>query len=162
MLHNDYIVLTREYLRRYKQFLKMRDTWLTEIKELDAELSTVHIAGSKYGTEPPSGESELNATESAADKRLRISEQRQRRLKDCQEIERLTDKIKAGLDAMPDDVSSILTAHYIDGVQWDTIAYNRGYSYQGIRKRGSRGIKRLAEYLFGLKAMPSRDIFLLA
>ena len=161
MLHNDYIVLTREYLRRYKQLLKMRDTWLTEIKGLDAELATVHIAGSKYGTEPISGVSELNATESAAAKRLRIAAQKQRRLKDCREIERLTDKIKAGLDAMPDDVSGILTSHYIDGVQWDTIAYSRGYSCDGIRKRGSRGIKRLAEYLFGLKAMTSGDIFLL-
>ena len=160
MIHNDYIVLTREYLRRYKQLLKMRETWLAEIKELDAELATVHIASSKYGTEPPTGEPELNATEASADKRLRISEQKQRRLKDCQEIERLTSKIQAGLDAMPEDVSSILTSHYIDRVQWDTIAYNRGYSYQGIRKRGSRGIKHLAEYLFGLKAMPAGEIFL--
>lgn len=161
MIHNDYIVLTREYLRRYKQLLKMREGWLAEIAGLDAELATVHIAGSKYGTEPPAGESELTATESAAAERIRISEQKQRRLKDCRKIERLTDKIKAGLDAMPEEIRGILIAHYIDGARWDTIAYNRGYSCQGIRKRGSRGIKRLAEYLFGLKAMPSDDIFLL-
>ena len=161
--YNDYVNLTRGYLKSYAELERMRDYWQKDTQEKAQELNGVSVAIARYGDNPGGGTGELSPTERAAAKRLLQKKELAARHHDIQEIERLHKDISNCLMAMHEDDARILKAHYIDGQSWYDLADEEGYSYSAIRQKGKRALHSLAKYLFGLKAMPeARQIVLIA
>ena len=64
--HNDYLLLTRGYLKDYKRLMDMRNGWIAEMSDTQRELASVPVAVSKYGDEPGGGSGESSPTERLA------------------------------------------------------------------------------------------------
>jgi hypothetical protein len=158
--HNDYLILTREYLKGYKRLTEMRRGWIAEIGDTERELASVPVAVSKYGDEPGGGSGESSPTERLAARRMALRERYGMREKDVAEIARLEALLRQAFAALGEEDARILKSHYINGATWYDIGDELGYSYQGIRKKGSRALHNLAQYIFGLKAARPQQIVL--
>ena len=160
--HNDYLILTREYLKGYKRLTEMRKGWIAEMGDAQRELASVPVAVSKYGDEPGGGSGDSSPTERLAARRMVLRERYAVREKDVTEIARLDALLRRAFAALGEEDARILRSHYINGATWYDIGDELGYSYQGIRKKGSRALHALAQYIFGLKAARPQQIVLIA
>lgn len=160
--HNDYLILTREYLKGYKRLTEMRKGWIAEMGDTERELASVPVAVSKYGGEPGGSSGDSSPTERLAARRMVLRERYAVRETDVAEIARLDGILHRAFGAMSEEDARILKLHYIDGATWYDIGDELGYSYQGIRKKGSRALHNLAQYIFGLKAASPQQIVLIA
>ena len=160
--HNDYLLLTRGYLKDYKRLMDMRKGWIAEMNDTQRELASVPVAVSKYGNEPGGGSGESSPTERLAARRMALQQKYGMRQKDVAEIARLEALLYHAFEAIGKEDARILKSHYIDGATWYDIGDELGYSYQGIRKKGSRALRDLAQYIFGLKAARPQQIVLIA
>ena len=161
--HNDYVILTKTYLKDYKRLSGMRDVWLHEMHDINSELAETAAAPiAQYGGEPGGGSGLSTPTERAAEHCMRLGTKRDERAADCAEVARLAGILQTALAAMEPEDAELLRMHYIEGLTWYDVGDKLGYSYQGIRKRGSRALHTLTQYIFGLKAVPPRQIVLIA
>lgn len=160
--HNDYLLLTRGYLKDYKRLMDMRKGWIAEMGDAERELASVPVAISRYGDEPGGGSGDSSPTERLAARRMALRERYGVREKDVAEIARLEALLHHAFAALGDEDARILKSHYINGATWYDIGDELGYSYQGIRKKGSRALHALAQYIFGLKAARPQQIVLIA
>lgn len=160
--HNDYLILTREYLKGYKRLTEMRKGWIAEMSDTQRELASMPVAVSKYGDEPGGGSGESSPTERLAARRMALQQKYVMRHNDVAEIARLEALLHQAFGAIGEEDARILKAHYIDGATWYDVGDELGYSYQGIRKKGSRALHALAQYIFGLKAARPQQIVLIA
>ena len=160
--YNDYLLLTRGYLKDYKRLMDMRKGWIAEMSDTQRELASVPVAVSKYGDEPGGGSRESSPTERLAARRMALQQKYGMRQKDVAEIARLEALLYHAFEAIGKEDARILKSHYIDGATWYDIGDELGYSYQGIRKKGSRALHNLAQYIFGLKTAHLQQIVLIA
>ncbi len=159
--HNDYLILTREYLKGYKRLTQMRKGWIAEMGDAERELASVPVATPRYGDEPGGGSGESSPTERLAARRMALRERYGVRERDVAEIARLDALLRRAFAALGEEDARILKSHYINGATWYDIGDELGYSYQGIRKKGSRALHALAQYIFGLKAARPQQIVLI-
>lgn len=160
--HNDYLLLTRGYLKDYKRLMDMRKGWIAEMSDIQHELASVPVAAPKYGDEPGGGSGDSSPTERLAARRMALQSKHGMRKQDSAEITRLERVLRRAFDSIGEEDARILKAHYIDGATWYEVGDTLGYSYQGIRKKGSRALRNFAQYIFGLKAARPQQIVLIA
>lgn len=160
--YNDYLLLTRGYLKDYKRLTEMRKGWIAEMGDAERELASVPVAISRYGDEPCGGSGDSSPTERLAARRMALQQKYGMRQKDVAEIARLEALLHHAFEAIGEEDARILKSHYISGATWYDIGDELGYSYQGIRKKGSRALHALAQYIFGLKAARPQQIVLIA
>lgn len=135
----------KDYLHKYRRMNTRLANIEDEIATIKAILADVSVAISRYGTEPGGGSSELNAVESAANQRLKVSQRLHELERERLELSGLLTRIDRALDMLDDRDRYIVKAHYIDGMRWQDIAMHCYYSEHGVRNRAYRALSAISD-----------------
>lgn len=159
---NDYMKLTRGYLRDYRKMEARIKAWAQEKADLLRELSDVPIAISRYGGEPGGGSGDMNVVERQADNRIKLESRCKEIDDDTAELKRLMTKIENAVSSLEPETCQLVWEHYVDGIAWYGIADRLYLSSDCVRKRGQRALADIADILFGRKAQPYKPVVLIA
>ena len=157
--YNDYIAITRRWLKDYNLF---KVTVKNMNKDIEAQQQILDMGSAapvaKYGDIPKGGSPELNAVEMAADDRIKRQQDIYKAVMNRDDIQRHIDRIDSAIDSLEDEDREVLQEHYLQGDSWEHIGHNRHYSEQWARKKGGKALRQVAFILFGLKAKPPEQI----
>lgn len=150
--HNDYLILTRNYLRKYPQLQQMTRTLLETIDEIDLELQDESIKTASYGPEAGGSMSELNGTEQAASNRLQL-DQRRRELITCwRRVSGLCHRLAAALDDLPEKERQCIELFFFQGYTYERMARVLYSSERTCRRGIQHAVTHIAVRLFGVQA----------
>lgn len=163
--YNDYISITRRYLKNYNQFKISVENMQDDIKYLEESIDrNMNIAApiSRYGDEPSGGTSELNAVERAADQRMHMEKQLDALKLNVKELTLRIRKIDRAIDSLKKEDSEIIKEFYFDDYDWEFIGHTHSLSPKRARDRGGAALKQIAFMIFGVKAKPYGVSFIFA
>ena len=150
MDHVGYIKETKRILRNYNKMKVAVVNLSEEIEALETELRSESVAIARYGDEPQGGTSELNATEAAANHRIKTGERltilRQRK----DEIGRMLRSVDRALECLSDEDERLIRGRYIDGYAWWQVAQAVGYTERWAQEKGAAVLHEVAMMLFGV------------
>lgn len=164
--YNDYVNLTRSWLKSYNDFKSSIQIMNSDLKTLEAEIEIANNIAvppiAKYSSEPGGGTSELNTVETAAAKLIKLKSNIERLKNDQLEINRILSKIDIAIEALNSDEICLIRGHYINSESWRALGHKLCYSEEWARKKGGIALKRMALMLWGVKAMPQQLKFVFA
>ena len=160
--YNDYVGMTRRYLKSYTKLQITVKNLDEEIEAQKTMLQDEAVAISRYGDEPGGGSSELNATESAASRRIMIENRIVDMECDKAEIERVLRKIDRALDGLSDGDRDLVQGHFIDGYSWQQLGNKAYCSEKWARDKGNKALKEVAFMVFGVCVRPRQLRFVFA
>lgn len=160
--YNDYVGMTRKYLKSYNQLQITVKNLSEDIEACKAMLQDESVAISRYGGEPGGGSGELNATEAAANRRMKIEAHAADMQRDKAEIERVLRKVDRALDGLSDADQDLVRGHYIDGDSWEHIGARAYCSEKWARDRGNKALREVAFMVFGVCVQPRQLRFVFA
>ncbi len=156
MDHGDYIKETKRILRNYNKMKVAVVNLAEEIEALETELQSESVAIARYGDEPQGGTSELNATEAAANRRIKTGERltmfRQRK----DGIERTLRAVDRALECLSDEDERLIRGRYIDGYAWWQVAQKLCYTEKWCRDKGGKVLDDVALMVFGVDERPKQ------
>ena len=154
--HGDYIKKTKRILRNYSKMKVAVVNLAEEIEALETELQSESVAIARYGDEPQGGTSELNATEAAANRRIKTGERlvmlRQRK----DEMERTLRSVNRALECLSDEDERLIRGRYIDGYAWWQVGQKIGYTEKWARDKGGKVLGDVAMMVFGVYERPAQ------
>lgn len=151
--HNDYLQLTKDYLRNYTVYQRAVSVITENISDLQAELSNESVKIASYGHSGGGGHSELNGVERAAAKRIRLNDTLQdlesRRKSLCRHLKNLN----AAVAVLPEEDRAAVKMYYSDKINYRSLGELIHMSERTCRRRISKATRRIATVLFGMAAM---------
>nr|DAK40403.1 MAG TPA: Protein of unknown function (DUF722) [Caudoviricetes sp.] len=148
--YDDYIRLTRQYLKKYNQLKIAVQNLDDEIRAQEMLLENESIPSVRYGDDAVSGGSgELNVTEAAADRRIKAEKRIERMRQEKNELERILRKIDRALDGVSDLEGEIIRERYMEGRSWMEIAKTLNYTEKWTRDKGSKALYDIALMVYG-------------
>lgn len=154
--HGGYIKETKRILRNYNKMKVAVVNLSEEIEALETELRSESVAIARYGDEPQGGTSELNATEAAANRRIKTGERltmlRQRK----DEIERTLRAVDRAMECLSDEDERLIRGRYIDGYAWWQVAQGVGYTERWTQEKSAAVLREVALMLFGVSTRPAQ------
>lgn len=163
--YNDYIGITRQWLRRYNDFYLAINSMKADVSVLSQQLVTnddMAAPIAKYTGMPGGGNPALNSVESSTARRLEKERQIKRIKNDIAELERVVAKIDRAISSLDRESADIIRLYYLDKRSWVEIAAKYHYSEEWTRKKSNKAIRRMALIIFGVKAMPEQLSFVFA
>lgn len=142
---NDYIRLTKGYLRNMVYYQVAISNMKEDLKEMEDSLGDAKIASYEAN---PGGQNELNGVESRADKSIRYKEQ----AKQVHKLERQVQKIERCIDKLPADQKDAVKMYYLYRQSYDEMVSSLHISHSTCRRRVNGGTKAVAMMLFGERA----------
>ena len=156
MHHNDYTVVVRQYLTRYKRFTTYVENVKADIADYEQQLAMT--AAPKVPVLSPSGGGgrgqNISQEEREFMKKEEIEAQIQRLRQDIAKIEPVLNRLRRSLDALSDTDRDIVTRRMIHNESWRIIASDNAVSEGYCRRRLPKIMEILAGMMFGPKAMP--------
>ncbi len=150
--NNDYVKLTRDYLRNIGYYRIAVANMSTDIKDLESRIQDVPIKITDYGLEPPGGGSELNGVEREAESKMEAEEDYKRKSAELKQLSRQIDRLEICIDNLPDEEQKAVKLFYIDRLNYGELACAMGWSERTVKRRVSSGTRAVAVMLFGPKA----------
>lgn len=158
--YDDYIKLTRQYLKQYNQLKIAVQNLDDEIQAQETLLESESIPSVRYGDDSISGGSgELNVTEAAADRRIKAEKRIERMRQEKNELERILRKIDRALDGVSELDCELIRGHYINGESWQILGDRHFCSEKWARDRGGRALREVAYMVFGIYVGPRQMRF---
>jgi hypothetical protein len=160
--YNDYVGITRRYLKNYNQLriaIENLDEDINARKEL---LRDESVAISRYGTQPGGGFSELTQAEAAAAKRVKCEQEIIELQSNKAEIERIIRKVDRALEGLSDADCDLVKGYYIDGYSWRQLGQQQFCSEKWARDKGNKALKEVAFMVFGIVVKPRQLRFVFA
>ena len=154
MTDGDCIKETKRILGQYNKMKVAVQNLAEEIEARTAALQGESIAIARYGDAPTGGTAELNATEAAAAKRMRVAvdiaemEQRKR------DMERMLRAVDRAMSCLSANDERLVRGRYIDGYAWWQVSREAGYTEKYASERGNRLLRDVADMVFGMVARP--------
>ncbi len=111
--YNDYVGMTKRYLKSYNQLRITAKNLDEDIEASQAMLQDESVAISRYGGEMGGGSGELNAVESAANRRMKIQADIVEMQRNKTEIERVLRKVDRALEGLGDADRDLVQGHFI-------------------------------------------------
>lgn len=152
--YNDYIKMTRDYLRHYNSFLAgaacLRER-IAALKEEAGEEPAAAIA--KYGGQPQGGYSVLNGVESEASRLLAVRDKISQYETDLRILEHKIKQIDIAMSVLDDIDKRIVKECYINHRYYYQVGEIVGLSEKWTAQRAQRAVKEMACVLFGHKAV---------
>lgn len=149
---NDYLKLTKNYLRNYKLYEQTSESLALMIAETERQLEGESVKIASYGPEPGGGTSELTSTERAAEHRLRIEHNLAELKLQHHRISMQVRRIQLALEAVTPDELQIIQLFYFDHQAYKQICCQVNLSERSCRRKVQAVTKRVALLLFGLRA----------
>ena len=159
---NYYRRLARMYLGDYNGMRESVHAWAAEKKSIEAELSSVPVAISKYGGEPSGGTGELNVVEQQAQNRIELEQRLDEIVLDTKKVQAFMDKIENAVSSLDAETCQIVWEHYVEGIAWNTVGDRIYMDGKSAARRGQRAMNQIATILFGLKAQPYKQVVLIS
>ena len=160
--YNDYVAMTRKYLKDYYQLQIAGKNLAEEIEAQTMMLQSESVAISRYGGELGGGSGELNAVEAAADRRTKMKQQIEDMKRDQAEIERVLRKIDRALEGLSDGDRDLVQGHFIDGYSWGQLGNKAYCTEKWARDKGNKALKEVAFMVFGVCVRPRQLKFIFA
>lgn len=161
--YNDYVFLTKRYLKSYTYLKKSVEFMKGDIEALETELKLgVAAPIAKYGDEPRGGCPELNTVETAVDKRIRLKNRIDALREDILTTQRLLDKVDRALQSLDVNTKHMVMDHYYAGMGWEEVGDRYHYSGKRAGEIGRKALENVALMLFGIKARPVQLSFVFA
>ena len=151
--NNDYIKLTRDYLRNIGYYRIAVANMDSDIKDLESQMQDVPIKITDYGLTPVGGGGDdLNGVERAAESKIIAEEDYKRKAAELHQLSRQIERLETCIDNLPPDEQKAVRLFYIDRLNYGELACAMGWSERTVRRRVSSGTKAVAVMLFGPKA----------
>ena len=150
--NNDYVKLTRDYLRNIGYYRIAVANLDADINALVRKINEVAIKIPDYGPALGGGSSELNGVESAVETKLGAEEDLQSKADDRKKLHKLIGRLESCIEHLPSDEQKAVRLFYIDRLNYGELACAMGWSERTVRRRVHAGTQAVAVMLFGLKA----------
>lgn len=147
---NDYLQLTRKYLRNYRYYCEAIKNLTQELDEIKTGLSAISIASPGFGA--GGGKGELNSTEREA--ALRI-EQKNKYLELTNErtaLQHQAEKLQSAMGKLTGEEQTALQLFFFEGLDYNAIVRLQAWSRATCKRRISSGVHKVALMLFGQRA----------
>ena len=136
--YNDYVMITKQYLRQYNQLRFTAESKRIQAKDIREELagsSDIAAPIAKYGNQTGGGSPELNAVEAAANRRVKNAEKADLCEEEAKRIEHLLEVVDHALASLDDRDQALLRGHYLEkrpgsSLQWIYICQRIGRANQ--------------------------------
>lgn len=149
--HNDYLVLTRNYLRKYPQLQQTMKNLLEVIDEIDLELQDESIKTASYGPEAGGSAPELNGTEQAASNRLQLDQRRRELIVYWRRVSGLCRRLAAALGDLPEKDRQCIELYFFQRCTYEQMARMLYSSERTCRRSVQRAVMHIAVRLFGVQ-----------
>lgn len=148
---NDYIKLTKNYLRNIGYYQIAVANMTDDIKEMEESLRDVPTKIASY-EQNPGGNSELNGVEAETERRqkerLRYEEQTQ----ELHKLQRQVQKLERCIDNLPKEEKEAICLFYVHKLSYGDMMDSLHISHSTCRRRITNGTRAVAIMLFGDKA----------
>ena len=149
--HNDYLKLTRDYLREYETYKNAVKTISQVVSDLRRGLAGQTIKTVKYDDIPGGGGAGLNSVEQAAEARIRD----ERRLLSLeQELGRLKTQVQRvgfALAALGAEEMAVVEMFYFQRLSYAVMATRIHMSERTCRRRVHEATQKIALLIFGVR-----------
>ena len=151
--YNDYALTVRRWLRSYHQFHVTIENLGDDIETLE-KLNRLDVAApiSKYGDTPRGGTPELNSVESAAARHIARAGQIDEKRRSIETISLTLRKLDRAISCLPEIERRLAVGHFTEGLSWEELGNEFGYTEKWARTHGGQAIRQLAAMLFGDRA----------
>lgn len=146
---NDYIKLTKGYLRNYVYYKQAVKNLELDISDIEQELNSTGVKISKYSADIGGGAGVLNETESNAANRIDLNNELNIKKKELLRIKLHINKLEAALDTLPNQEHDVIKFHFIDRLTYMQISDELYFSERWVRNKINAGVKAIAIMLFG-------------
>lgn len=146
--YNDYIKLTREYLRNLVYYAEAVKNLTGEIEDIEKELGGVSIKSPGLG-DAGGGTPELNTVEQAVDDRVRLADRYQRLVFERARLQQQIDKVQSAVGKLPDEEREAVRLFYFDRLGYRCMARALYDSERTCRRRVYSATNSIAFMLFG-------------
>lgn len=163
--YNDYVSITRRWLKEYNTFKATVASMTADIKTQEEMLERAMDLGAPiamYDNMPKGGNGELTTVERQAQERMRRRESIERAKLNRDEIQRIIDRVDRAVSSLDAEEQELLLGFYIHGRSWQSLGYEHHYSERWARKKGGEALKSVAFAIFGIKARPQQLSFVFA
>ena len=160
--YNDYIMITKQYLRQYNQLRFTAESKRIQAKGIREELagsSDIAAPIAKYGDQAGGGSPELNAVEAAANRRVKNAEKADWCEEEAKRIEHLLEVVDHALASLDDRDQALIRGHYLEKKTWLELAMDLYLSEDWARKSGARAVRTMAAIIFGIHSVPEQLTF---
>lgn len=152
--NNDYVKLTRDYLRNIGYYRIAVANMNMDIKELERQIADVpaKVTPSYSATPGGGGGDGLNGVESAVESLLADEDDYKARVHELNQLSRQISRLETCIDALPPEEQTAVKLFYIDRLNYNELARVMSWSERTVRRRVNSGTKAVAVMLFGPKA----------
>ena len=158
--HNDYVKLTKDYLRSYPYYKQAVKNMTDDIEEIKVRLADESPKTPSYGLDTGGGGySELNATERAADNRLHLERRCEQLQDNRRQLQIQIDKVDAAIGKLSVEDQEIVRLFYFEHLTHRDLAQRAFLSERSSKRHIQKATDSIALMLFGLDTQ--RDIFFL-
>ena len=158
--YNDYLKLTKEYLKNFAYYRQAISSISEDIEDIRRQLATESIKAPAYGSDTGGGFNELNGIERAAENRIRLTRVSEELQENCRVLQRQMKKVTAAIETLPEDERQAIQMYYMDRMNYGTMSEKLHLSERSCKRRISKATRSIAFMLFGLATQ--RDVFFVA
>lgn len=148
---NDYIMLTKSYLKNYASYQQELQSIDRGILERKIELQSEPIKIATYGHTTREGSGELNSTEHAATNRLRLRQEIQVLECDKSILSGHIERMKEAVSTLSEEATELVKMIYIEQRSYKVASEKLHCSERWCKERTNRAIRDIAVCLFGEK-----------
>lgn len=150
--YNDYLKLTKEYLRSLNYYREAEKNLSGEIEDIGRELDGVSIRSANAGSEVHGGGSELNGVEREAETRMHLENQYAELLMERSQLQKQIGKLERAIGTLPQDEKEAVELFFCNRMSYADISVTMSYSERTCRRHVSNATKSIAFMLFGDRA----------
>lgn len=156
--YNDYVNVTKQYLKNYNQFRTTIENLKQGIEETKQECVPVAPIAS-YSDMPRGAASELNSVESNASANMMRMNTIIAMERDIERIEKLLDKLTRSIDSLSAEDKRLIEDVFIKCKTWREVSESRYISEKWAREKTNAVVKDIARMMFGVYAVPQNESF---
>ena len=151
MAFNDYLTLTKEYVKELECFRAHVQNLNITLQELEPDRGLVSPKVTAGYGQNPGGSAELTSTEAEANRKIENERQLERVQEDLRKMESQIRKIENSIGSLPDEESRALILHYSQGLTYGELAEKLGWSPRTCKRRVKEATRKVAIMMFGNK-----------
>ena len=164
--YNDYIRITKNYLRKFRQFHGTAINKRERLQMLRCELGKgdegITAPVVQYGVDRGNGYSELNSVEARVASRKRKLELIAKVEADLEGLEHICSMIERSVGMLSDRDRALIELHYFEGMSWSQVADREYITEKWASKRGAHAVRAVAGMLFGDAVGSQNQLFVFA
>lgn len=149
--YNDYLKLTKEYLRNLKYYKEAEQNIRERIDGITQELAGVSIK-SGMGSGVQGGTPELNVVEMEAERRVQMERRYGELLMERASLQSQIDKLERAVEALPPSEKDIILKFFNYNMSYAEMAGTLNFSERTLKRRVSDATRSIAFMLFGDRA----------